>query len=102
MPVVPYRPNNLIKHRRPPPLLGRNGGESLSLGEGKDTVWEIRKTDLGVLIYYVEQGPAFTHGLVAPRSCMRYEQYKQALESTKPFWKLTDLAPFIQTPFISP
>jgi hypothetical protein len=96
MSVAPYRPNNLFFVRRPPRLIGPLPGGIQGPGEGKDPVWEIAKSKLGPSLYYLEEGPLFTHGLVAPRKCMPYKEYKQALELTKPFWKLTDLTPFIK------
>lgn len=102
MSVVPYRPNNLVTHRRPKSLLGHADSGPLVPGTGPDPVWEISKANLGPLLSYLEESPMFVHGVVAPNGCMRYEKYKQALERTKPFWRLTDLTPFIQTPFINP
>jgi RHS repeat-associated protein len=100
MSVAPTTPLNLPPHRltKIAGLINWQGKP----GEGRDPVWEISRFSIAGKLVYIEDNPGRglepVHGVIAPAYCMKYEDYKQAIENTRPLWKLTNLAPYVTAP----
>jgi hypothetical protein len=75
MSVAPDRPDNLHPLRRPR-FLG---------GTGKDPVWWIDIILLGDDLQF--RTDSTTHGLIEPARAMSLNEFQNALEATKTYWK---------------
>jgi hypothetical protein len=75
MSVTPDRPDNLHSLRRPPAYGGT----------GKDPVWCIGIDLLSGKLRFRQDSP--THGLIEPALMMSIDEFQDALEATKLYWK---------------
>ncbi len=79
MSVAPDSPENLPAHRRAP----EHGGT------GKDPIWELDVTELGVhLVYREDPLMPGVHGFVEPALPTTFDAYESALLATRHAWQL--------------
>lgn len=76
MSVAPHDALHLPKHRRPPSLGGT----------GQDPIWYIEIDEVGRDLQFRQDSAA--HGVIEPLRSMTLQEYQDALESTRPRWKL--------------
>jgi len=75
MSVAPDRPVNLHPLRRP----------AAYGGTGRDPIWWIDTASLGDDLVY--RPDTTTHGLIEPARTMSLDEFQNALEASKPYWK---------------
>jgi hypothetical protein len=75
--VSPPPPENLPPYRRPPEF----GGTS------KDSIWELETDELPEkLVYRPDPDDPDGHGFIEPSREMSFQEYQQAIHSTRELW----------------